>query len=206
MAHCRALRPRFDTALGQLDFVLEVAQWKPEKFEALAGEDELTKTQAAIALFCFKRRGPIIGLATARALTREQIYLDLRERLKMGLQAYLHDPRGWAINARLVRDAATGEGHIEFTGNAIDLFVGRAAELVLAEGARLAECARPDCGTLFIRRKRGVYCSKRCASYTKTMNYRRRHPDKVNELRRAAYRRQVKEKKPGIPASEKRSE
>jgi hypothetical protein len=56
-------------------------------------------------------------------------------------------------------------------------FLMRAAD-VLSDGGlieRLAECARSDCQRLFLRRKRGAFCTRRCAQLEHVRRWRARH-------------------------------
>jgi hypothetical protein len=47
-----------------------------------------------------------------------------------------------------------------------------------------AQCARP-----FVARKRQTYCTPTCSQTLRTQKYRRAHPERVRESRRATYAR-----------------
>jgi hypothetical protein len=54
-------------------------------------------------------------------------------------------------------------------------FLLRAKDLVKLEGARLARCDAKECRRLFIRRKRGIFCGKKCGLRERVRAYRERH-------------------------------
>jgi hypothetical protein len=47
-----------------------------------------------------------------------------------------------------------------------------AADLLSSEGRHITHCAGPKCGRLFVRRKRGAYCSRACSQKARTARYR----------------------------------
>jgi hypothetical protein len=67
-------------------------------------------------------------------------------------------------------------------------FVMEIAEVIEREGNRIAKCISESCGRLFVRRKRGLYCSLRCSrrerqrQYRKNLTVRERY-----EIRRTQY-------------------
>jgi hypothetical protein len=48
---------------------------------------------------------------------------------------------------------------------------------------RLRFCKRQDCKRAFIRRKRQLFCSKRCGGFVRSGRYRSKNPDRVSDLR-----------------------
>jgi hypothetical protein len=53
-------------------------------------------------------------------------------------------------------------------------FLMRARELVKLEGSRLARCDAAECRRLFVRRKRGLFCDKKCAQRERVRLWRER--------------------------------
>ena len=62
------------------------------------------------------------------------------------------------------------------------------------EGVRLRECAAPSCRRIFVRQKRGIFCSKRCSQREQTRRFRERHPKKASIRQRKYYERRAKKK------------
>jgi hypothetical protein len=54
-------------------------------------------------------------------------------------------------------------------------FLLRAKDLVKLEGSRLARCDAKECRRLFVRRKRGLFCGKKCGLRERVRAYRERH-------------------------------
>jgi hypothetical protein len=54
-------------------------------------------------------------------------------------------------------------------------FASRAADVVAAEGGRLARCDALECRRLLVRRKRGLFCNNRCALKERQRVWRQRH-------------------------------
>jgi hypothetical protein len=60
-----------------------------------------------------------------------------------------------------------------YFGDYRPVFLMGAAELLSQEGRRIRKCAWTDCSRLFVRRKRGAYCSAACSQKART----KRHQD-----------------------------
>jgi hypothetical protein len=78
-----------------------------------------------------------------------------------------------------------------YTGGLPSVFVMAVMDLLAAEGWRIAKCAWGSCGKLFVRRKRGAYCSRACSQKARTERYRDAQGAKWKEKRHAYYVRQV---------------
>jgi hypothetical protein len=87
----------------------------------------------------------------------------------------------------IYRDDGSTHPLFDSTDPAIALLLG-ADETIGAERHRIRECASPDCRRLFVKRKRGVFCSRRC---TQRENMRRWREDlgkaEVNKRQRDYY-------------------
>src|SRR5579875_112265 len=68
-------------------------------------------------------------------------------------------------------------------------------------GARLRACARPGCGRLFVKKKRGIYCSQRCSQAERNKRYYRSLAKKDRQASR--HDRYVAEVKRISPAAAK---
>ena len=96
-------------------------------------------------------------------------------------------PFGTSIGDRIV---------MKFVGSFEDEFFINAFTLMSRLGDRLRRCEAEGCGTLFVATKAQVFCSARCAQRVRTIRFRRKNPDKVKDLRRAAYVKAVRKKHP----------
>jgi hypothetical protein len=75
-------------------------------------------------------------------------------------------------------------------GDARSIFLMRTFDLVQAEGRRIAKCA--SCEKLFIRRKRGAYCTPSCSQRERTRRYRQKvGKKKLSDLRHDLYKAKV---------------
>jgi predicted RNA-binding Zn ribbon-like protein len=71
-----------------------------------------------------------------------------------------------------------------------------ARELLAAESHRIAKCNGPGCERLFVRRKRGAYCSKRCSQRARTLRYLSSlSPEEKRQLRHDYYAAKVRQQK-----------
>lgn len=65
-----------------------------------------------------------------------------------------------------------------------------AVDLLEAEGDRIGRCL--SCEKLFVRRKRGAYCSPACSTKTRSALFRMRHRQKLRKKRREYYERRIR--------------
>ncbi len=73
------------------------------------------------------------------------------------------------------------------------ILIMAAMDALVVESHRLAKCQGPSCERLFVRRKRGAYCSRTCSQRARTLRYYERHPpEERSEKRHAWYVEKVK--------------
>lgn len=60
-----------------------------------------------------------------------------------------------------------------------------------AEGLRLKACAARDCQRLFLKQKRGTFCSSQCSKKETLRRWRENNPDKVRAIAKRAYKKRV---------------
>jgi len=128
--------------------------------------------------------------------------LKLQAHVRHGIGCFLgNPPQVWRlreVKRVLIRDPKSGAGRLMPWGMPDLLFEHFAAELIAAEGARIENCQRSQCGQLFVCRKRGAYCSKRCSQYVRTKRYREKQQNseaskaRLSEIRHRAYERHAK--------------
>ena len=99
----------------------------------------------------------------------------------------LRGPSGASIGSRIV---------MTFAGSLEDEFFINAFTRMSRVGDRFRRCEAEGCGTLFVATKTQVFCSTRCAQRVRTIRFRRKNPDKVKDLRHAAYVKAVRKKHP----------
>jgi hypothetical protein len=89
-------------------------------------------------------------------------------------------------------DQVSGKMVAYYDGPRPQVFVMRCAEAFEAEARRIAKCASPGCGRVFVKRKRAEYCSGRCSLRERMRNYRKNLKPKVRyEIRHAQYVKSV---------------
>lgn len=166
--------------LDRLSWALGFAQMGFGAVRALEGK-RLTVMQDQLHAFVIAQLGrPALGTEQVRRLTQEGIW-NLRGGLKERIAA-ARTLTGWAENLprRLTFDAA-GAPHVRPDGKDLPtLFYNCAFDLVAAEGARIAKCARRNCDNLLVREGRSIYCSSRCSQYTRTMKHRQKQNEADN--------------------------
>jgi hypothetical protein len=75
------------------------------------------------------------------------------------------------------RNSVVIPGRLDYTYETEELheaLLARAFDVVVAEGNRLARCDAVKCGRLFLRRKRAIFCSGRCALKERQRSWRER--------------------------------
>ncbi len=78
------------------------------------------------------------------------------------------------------------------SGSIPQMFVMKTSEVFLAEAWRLTKCASEGCGRVFVKRKRGEYCSGRCSLRERMRRYRKNlTPKDRYEIRNAQYVKSV---------------
>jgi hypothetical protein len=76
----------------------------------------------------------------------------------------------------------------------------RAKELVQAEGARLSICAARKCNKLFVKKKRGRFCSQQCSQREHVRVWRAKHPVQASDRWHENYLRRVRKENPAAAA------
>jgi hypothetical protein len=78
--------------------------------------------------------------------------------------------------------------------NLVTRFLLGAHRILELEGVRLRECAALGCRRIFVRKKRGIFCSKTCSQREQTRRFRERHPKKASIRQRKYYENKTKKK------------
>lgn len=90
----------------------------------------------------------------------------------------------------------TEDGHIVALpgGDARQRFRAAIFAILTAVAPRLAACADPSCGRLFIKRGRRAYCRTACSQRVRTARYREGNTAAVSDARHARYTRKRRAK------------
>jgi hypothetical protein len=78
-----------------------------------------------------------------------------------------------------------------------------AYRLLELEGKRLARCDAAQCGHLYIRQKRALFCSKQCSQRQQARRWRDRHPGLQQQRQREYYERKLRKKISGVNGRKK---
>ena len=104
-----------------------------------------------------------------------------RDWLEKGLTK-MADGQFWKIESAelgsYLIDPSHGRSVIDRNGTALPRLAD--LELLMHEDWRIARCAYPPCGRLFIRKKAGLFCSLRCSQITRQI--RRFDPERARNL------------------------
>ena len=158
------------TSLTRLAWLLALLNRQPEQL-ALSPEKDRADLVAEVVAFS-EPVGSVAGGASAH-LTAEQL-ADLARIIRERLLAMLHGATFELEIPPLLFVSAPGERAI-YIGHPDAIFRVGVARLVEAERQRITLCSRPGCGRLFMRRKRGLYCSRRCSQIEQLKRYVNRH-------------------------------
>ena len=133
-----------------------------------ASEQNHAELEAEANSFC-EPVGSVIGSRGSRESLNEllrELGADVRDMLK-GSSFDLEIPS--------LTLAVMPTGELRYMGTANALFRLAVAKLLEGQRQRIKVCARPGCSKLFVRRKRGLYCSRRCSQIEQFARFVDRH-------------------------------
>ncbi len=184
-APLRAARLRVgETGLQRLRWLLRFSSFPPDYFQHLK-VSEADASNAEVFVFCLSGRfDPSIDWrvdATGRmspfslrpnnqlALAQEVAghIRDLVTEGSMGFQV----GEGGPVYRALYRSSFSSSYVAMWSGNIREVFLLNVVDLLQAEGGRIKRCAWEPCGKLFIKLKRGAYCSRDCSQRERTRRY-----------------------------------
>ncbi|MGO9062780.1 MAG: CGNR zinc finger domain-containing protein [Candidatus Binataceae bacterium] len=167
-------------ALRRLQWLLGLIQIKTEEFQKHKKQERNLSDRLAI----FAESAP----EAFRPLRTTEIVKVVGE-IRAGIEA-LQAGKPWTVTATLTGQIQPGRRTGAVAHYADDLAAAvlwSAYELVGAQSERIARCQAPECRTLFVRRKRGLYCSPQCSQRVRSAHYYEKHKDELNEARRRRY-------------------
>jgi hypothetical protein len=130
---------------------------------------------------------------------------DLSAKLRAGFDALLAGAM-WLLSIENLTANLTSPRHgpprAFYAGELSAVLTMAARDLLAHEAGRIARCAAPDCSRLFVRQKRGAYCSKRCSQRARTLRHRASFSEEEWRKRRHAYYKAKidREKGPAVAA------
>lgn len=110
----------------------------------------------------------------AERLTPDEIN-ECREEVRHGIAALTAGRAWWIPPSSLRRGVVREPPGFVYLGVAIDCFLAAASHLVATEASRLRRCARPECGRVFVRSGRRLFCSTKCGNDQHLVDWRKNH-------------------------------
>ncbi len=162
--------------LDRLDWVLDFSRRPTAEIFALA-DGPLDMVRGEMMAFAGHYSPGWMSDASIAEMTPDAI-ADLRTVTAQGIKDYL-GPNGWTtpplppVPIHITR-SASGRTHVVYSLNLKAAFISTVAALLGEEGSRVQRCPRPGCGRLFCKRKRGLYCSTRCAAQVRAQRFNAR--------------------------------
>lgn len=193
---------------GRLGWLLNFAQRPSLEFEH-SGKKQLAKIRAEVEQFA--ARAPTTGRRERTSLSPEEL-AEIATTVGQGIEEVRHGAL-WRLGpddlkglTRFVGSRGKGENFLRYDGDLRTRFLMVAADLVEAEGDRIRRCAGPECGRLFVKRKRGAYCGTPCSQRMRTNRFLESHPKtELAAKRHEYYRRKIaRERGPKIAAKIRR--
>lgn len=131
---------------------------------------------------------------------REKAITGLRRGMYEKLQRWVKEGRLQINWSELGSDFARVVVKSSRTGDTLNRYQGiqggflmACGDLIEREGSRIARCQGPGCDRLFVRRKRGNYCSRRCSQRMRSERFRMSHSrEELSEARHQAYKEKVR--------------
>lgn len=196
---------RMTTAVDRLDFLLDFAQ-RP----ALGAHSERHRRELSANVYAFcisqlgsmRRSGSLNAVhsaieesATLDASELDELAITIRDQIE-GLKA----GRTWQLRAddlpefTRVLTPIRGGGRLvaQYVGPIRACFLWAAADVVQAEYQRIQKCAWAPCRRLFVKKKRGLFCSLPHRQHEHNRRFRTNAtPEHLSDLRRRAYVRKI---------------
>jgi hypothetical protein len=169
-AEVRALAKVGSSDVARLAWLLDLLN-RPSETLATWSDKEFENLESEVALFC-EPLGSIAGGKSGR-LTVDSL-VELSSAVLVLVEALLDDSSG-ELQIPTVTLSMIPNSGCRYMGTPDALFRLTAAKLIEAEGHRIRRCARQGCGRLFVHRKRGLYCSRRCSQLVQFARYVQRH-------------------------------
>jgi hypothetical protein len=163
--------------LSRLGWLLHLLNRSPESIaQSSAAEVHVLENESGV--FC----EPVGSFESSRSskLTASKI-ADLAQEIRDVVSAVIggasHDFQIHSVTLMVIPNSKS-----RYVGPPEAIFRLAVARLIESDGYRIKQCARPECGRLFVRRKRALYCGKRCSQIEQFARYVRRHRSFQNSV------------------------
>ena len=156
--------------LSRLGWLLRLLNRSPESIaQSSAAEVHMLENEAGV--FC----EPVGSFESSRSskLTANQIAglaQEIRDVVSALIGGASHDFQIHSVTLMVIPNSKS-----RYVGPPEAIFRLAVARLIESDGYRIKQCTRPRCGRLFVRRKRALYCSKRCSQIEQFARYALRH-------------------------------
>ena len=188
-----------ETWIEELQWLVDFAQRSPEQLI-----HQLTEFESPLVyeVAWFSREVSIVDRESDRTWivnAAESLKLKLSSLLESGQALFEVSEVTFVLNRR-TDDAWKRSGRasrLESFPRAKNLatrFLLGAHRILELEGVRLRECVAQGCRRIFVRQKRGIFCSKTCSQREQTRRFRKRHPKKASIRQRKYYENKTKKK------------
>jgi hypothetical protein len=199
-AYAQAISRFKKLSLSKLEWLIDFARTPSLSIETLT-EMSLTKLHAEVRAFSLSVSDPesvkVVTHHRGGSEVRKQISTLARvaERAIAGVlseDGYSFSPSEFGRTVRHVRQIpGDGGPALIIASDHGDLsahFVEATDEIIESDGDRISKCISKDCERLFVKRKRGLYCSLRCSRRERQRLYRKNLTAQDRyDLRRAQY-------------------
>jgi hypothetical protein len=169
-AQARALAKVGSGDLTRLRWLLDLLNRSPETF-AHCSQSGIKDLESEAAVFCEAigsfTSGPSSSL-TASMIA--QLGHEIQKVVFGFLEGASHDFQIPCVSLAVIPNSAS-----RYIGAADAIFRLAVARLIETDGHRIRRCARPGCDRLFVRRKRALYCGKKCSQLAQFARYVKRH-------------------------------
>lgn len=164
-------------------------------------DDGVRELQTQVAGFCLEEQNRS-GSKGPGAMLHAQYYSSFTARRLAAVAKELSGEIGKALTGAgwwnlkpasftrsIYRDHLTGKGVESIDADPETVLLWGAQTLVRDHWERILRCR--ECGRWFIKIRRQLYCSNRCAHRVAARDWRKKHPPKVSKIRHQSYVKQV---------------
>jgi hypothetical protein len=169
-AHARAIAKVGSDDLSRLRWLLDLLNRSPETLGS-SSESEIKDLESEAAVFCDPvgsfNSGPRSGLTASNIA---DLSYEIRDIVFAFLEGATHDFQIPGVTLMVIPNSPS-----RYMGSPDAIFRLAVAKLIETDGHRIRRCARKGCDQLFVRRKRALYCGKRCSQLEQFARYVERH-------------------------------
>jgi hypothetical protein len=169
-AQARALAKVGSGGLTRLGWLLDLLNRSPETF-AHSSESEIEDLENEAAVFC-EPIGSFVSVPSSRLTANMIVQLshEIQDVVSGLLEGATYDFQIPSVTLAVIPNSRS-----RYMSSPDALFRLAVAKLIETDGHRIRRCARRGCERLFVRRKRALYCGKKCSQLEQFARYVARH-------------------------------